>query len=234
MGQLVLTATTIDGYAFHNVEPPGDTWHNIVIGAGTSHHDSGQTTTNLLWCSTTTNKYRANYRPIFCYDTSALAGKTVTAVTWQIMGTSKSDPGTWAPNICVYSVIPASTVELSNGDYATFGHDELANIITYAGWVAEAWNTFTFNSTGIAYISTSGVTSLGLRNANYDVADELDPNNHDFTWASNRDSWLSMYKAAELGKEPILTIDYSDAPTPGVSGSGTYFARREQWRGSGF
>jgi hypothetical protein len=132
----------------------------------------------------------------------------------------------------VYASNPAANDALQASDFATLGNTELSNIIAYADFAIDGWNTFTLNAAGRAAISKTGVTKLGLRNANYDVADELDPNNHDPAWRSNNDSFIVVRSADYASYEPIFTVNYTtDLPAGQGSGQGIFIARRNIWSG---
>ena len=232
MGQLVVYPT-IDACFTHNDESRTKTFHEIVLSAGTEIDDDGHAEYVLLWASAAVaNKWRQVRRVGWVFNTAAIPDdKIIDSATLTLVGWAKSNGLVCSPNICLYQFSPASEVALAITDYALFGHDELSNIVAYADWPTDKSRaTFTLNGAGLALINKTGNTCLGARNANYDVADELDPNNHDPNWVSNQSSALDTYgrlgDAGDPTEGPILTVNYSDPPAPIGSGDGAYFARR--------
>jgi hypothetical protein len=236
MGQLVVYAT-IDAMLTHDDLSKTKTFHEMVLGAGTEFDNDGHSYNILVWASATpgTNKWRRISRAGFVFNTAALPDVcTITGATLKPSCWSKNDGLVITPNVCVYQFSPASEAVLAISDYALFGHDALSNIVAYADWPTDKSRaTFTLNAAGLALISKTGNTCLGLRNADYDVADELDPNNHDPAWASNNSSSCNLYgrngETDVPSDGPTLTIDYTEAPT--VAGSSSYFARMTAQRG---
>ena len=214
MGQLVVYPT-IDACFTHNDVSGTKTFHEIVLGAGTEFDDDGHSEYILLWASSApdTNKWRQVRRIGLVFNTAALPnGCTITGATLKPRGWAKSNGLVCSPNVCLYQFSPVSEAVLAITDYALFGHDALSNIIDYASWpIDKSQVTFTLNPAGLALINKTGNTCLGLRNANYDVAD-LDP-----AWVSNQSSALDTYgREGESGdptEGPLLTIDYTEAPT---------------------
>ncbi len=244
MGQLIKNSdahpetSTIDGSVTTEDLTQTKTWHDCVTG--NADMDDGFEDLDwsfvavMIWGSlNATNKWRRCGRSILLFDTSELPDVcTITSATLQVYGNSKNDGLPCTPNICIYSSNPAANNALQASDHVTFGNTELSNIIAYGDWVVDAWNTFTLNAAGRALISKTGVTKLGFRNANYDVADELDPNNHDPQWKSNSDSYLSIRSADRVGFEPIFTVNYTtDLPAGQGSGQGIFTARKYIWSG---
>jgi hypothetical protein len=236
MGQLVVYATT-DAELTHNDLSTTKTFHELVTGTGTSIESGGHSySAVMLWASTVSTKWRMIRRVGMVFNTAALPDVcTITGVTLTAKCWAKNDGLPCTPNACLYEFSPASEVTLAATDYALFGNVELSDTITYASWPDDGSRvTFTLNAAGRALINKTGNTCLGTRNANYDVADELDPGNHDPTWKSNNDSFLLMYgrlgEAGDVADGPILTIDYT-IPTPVVSGIGVYSVKMTAQRG---
>jgi len=239
MGQLIV-GSTIDAELTHNDLSTTKTFHDLVVGVGTDIEDDGHSYSNvMLWASTVAAKWRMIRRVGYVFNTSAIPDdKIIDSATLQVYGWSKNDGLPCTPNVCLYAFTPASEAVLVIADYAEFGTVELSNLVTYAAWPSggsPAWVTFTLNAAGLALINKTGNTCIGTRNASFDVADELDPNNHDPTWRSNNDSFLLSYgrNGETLPSEgPIFTVNYSDAPVPpSGSGDGSYFARKVAWQG---
>lgn len=197
---------SVDGYAWGTgPTPEGTTWAELHDGAGSNYSDSGTTGNILIWCGTTTDYWFRLSRGIFLFDTSSLSGKKITSAIFSIYGAYKVDQLDIAPNINIYSVSPASNDALVAEDYSSLGTTAYCDTaITYANWDASGYNNFTLNSTGLAAISKTGITKIGLRNANYDVANIVPS-----TWLSYKSAELRFY-CAEKGEstKPKLTVTY--------------------------
>ncbi len=199
-------STSVDGYAWHYLLA-GLTWGQIITAAGIGSNDSE----SILYCTYAKShdyldgKWEWLYRSILLFDTSALPdGATIIAATLRIYGDSKEDTLSAAPDINVYSSNPASDTVLEAGDFNSLGSTPLCDTpITYAGWNVAGYNDFTLNAAGLAAISKIGITKLGLRNANYDVAG-VSP-----TWvADKRFALWGLSADTPLGSKPKLTITY--------------------------
>lgn len=222
--------TSVDGWASHT--EVGQTWHTIVAGAGTSFNDINAN--HWYWYAfshSTTNKWSQIIRGIFLFDTDGLPNDaTITGVTLSLWGTDKLDDTSCVPDINIYSSDPNSNIGLANGDYATLGTEALATPIAYAAWNAAGYNVFTlidvnsdaFLTYNVAdtYINRTGISKFGARNANYDVADELDPNNHDPAWVSTKELIFKGYFADQgnTTNDPKLIVTYGAEAVP-VGGS---------------
>tara|TARA_Y100000310_G_C20627938_1_gene786997 strand:- start:236 stop:1666 length:1431 start_codon:yes stop_codon:yes gene_type:complete len=197
-------STTVDGPVQHSGPPT--TWAAVRGGAGTEGFPS--LTAGRLWTLTsaaTSSKWGKIVRSIFLFDTSSLPDAAViTAATFSVYGDTGADPGSWSPDANVYSSAPASDNDLVAGDYDSLGTTAYCDTaIAYASWDSSGWNDWTLNSTGIAAITKTDVTKLGLRNANYDVA------NTEPSWGASEDSY-NQGKYADYGSvAPKLVVTYA-------------------------
>lgn len=225
MSQLVVTPS-LDGYV--GIDTGTSSWHNRVVGAGT--HSAHVETAFLYVCKMlatwSSGIWDELFRGIFLFNTIALPDDAViSSATLQVYGTHKVDSGGIAPSLCLYGVTPASDTELADSDYGTFGTTAYSDLLTYATWTEDAWNTFTLNAAGLAAINKAGMTRFGVRDALYDVADELDPDNHDPAWDGGEVVLMYCHGRTSGGYEPKLTIDYTTAV--GVStGTGAHTSAR--------
>ena len=148
----------------------GNTWADVRDGAGTEINDSVDNSP-FAYISSDSGDWTRIYRSIFLFDTSALtAGATISAAVGSLQGNAKADPGSWTPDINIYASAPASNTSLAAADYGQVGTTPFATAITYSGWSTSAYNDFALNAAGLAAIAKTGITKLGARNANYDVA----------------------------------------------------------------
>lgn len=225
MSQLIVTPS-LNGDV--SLTSGNTTWHNVVTGAGTAEAHTSKFVWLLKFYSDymTENQWDELCRGIMLFNTAGLPDDAVIlTATLSFYLTAKGDNGGFTPDLCLYAVTPASDSALVNADYGAFGNTELSDKLTYAGLTLNAWNTFTLNATGLAAISKTGMSRFGFRNSTYDVADELDPNNHNPVWASGKTAYMSCYGKIEPGYAPYLAVDYTTAG--GVAtGTGAHSAAR--------
>jgi hypothetical protein len=200
---------SLDGKLYHHLNQ--STWAYLVAAAGTnaSYTDS-QTGLMLIYSESTQDRWSELYRAVFLFDTSSIPSNAViTGATFSIYGTTKYDTLGSTPEINIYSSDPASNTELVAGDYDSLGSTAFCDTpITYAGYSTSGYNDFVLNSTGLAAISTTGITKLGIRNSNYDVA-ETSP-----TWvASKLSGFYCYYSEQGTGYQPKLVVTYNYANT---------------------
>jgi hypothetical protein len=151
-------------------------------------------------------------RAVFTFDTSAIPDTDViSSATLWIYGSAKSDDGTAiAPDINVYDATPSTNYNFAAANFGQIGATALSTAITYAGWSTTGYNDFVLNASGLGSISTSGITRLGTRNANYDVANVVP------AWSANTSHFITGYLAQEAGtsKDPKLVVVHASAPAP--------------------
>ncbi len=205
--------TSVDGIVKRSTA--GGTWADIRDGAGTGADDSS--VTGFVWklrSSVTVNEWYFIQRSIYLFDTSDLPDDVVVSgATFSIYGTNKVDPSGWTPDVNVYKSTPFANTALQADDYVDIGIAALcATPITYAGWDTSGYNNFVLvdvDTDDFGYISLVGVTKLGVRNANYDVADTPPANPGADVTAS-----ITGYCAEQGGAvKPKLVVTYAGTPT---------------------
>ena len=227
-----IESTSVDGYVRHD---EALIWQNLVGAAGTSADDDDV----HLWAIRLRSRIAGDNwlildRSIFLFDTSALgAGAVVSAATLSIYGgidlRAKVDANSATPDINIYSSNPNTNTALIAGDFDTLGTTPFCDTaITYAGWTEGdpgASNDFVLNAAGILAIIVDGISKFGLRNANYDVAEELDPGNHaPPSGGISKDSGLGAWTTDQgAGYKPKLVVTYTAVTekTSSETGSGT-------------
>ena len=233
MGQLVCNPSNDQNIIHTLASDDAIAWHDLVIAAGNA---VGGKTSNVIYCPNikaglSSGLWRILTRVGFIFDTSSIPETdTISSATFQIKGEGKSDGIGIAHDICVYSFSPAADDEFVTADYTQFGTTPFSNAITYDDFNVETYNIFTLNAAGLAAISKTGNTRLGVRNSNYDVADELDPNNHNPVWKANAESEFTIYTVDSVGNEPILTVNYGPPSEPGLNQKIFIAARNAVWR----
>jgi len=209
--------TSVDGYVSQSYgSGPGNTWANAIAGAGTGCDDSSVDATQYIYAASTTGRWCELWRLIFLFDTHGLgSGTAVSAATLSLRGADKADTLGITPNINVYSSAPASNTALANGDFDSLGSTAFCDTpITYANWRTDAtFNNFALNATGIVAINTTGITKLGTRNANYDVAASPP------VWKKDAFAYLDVWSAdMGTGYKPKLVVTYSAPQTYNETG----------------
>ena len=208
-------STSVDGWADIYDGGAAHTWAEVLADAGArAFHDH----TSLYGCvfhnHTTTDRWGNLSRSIVLFDTSGLPDAAIiTGVVLSAYGIVKLDDASCTPDSRVYSSNPDSNTTLIPADYTCLGSEALSQVLTYAAFTVGAYNDYTLidvNSDAFAtnedgtYISKTGVTKLGIRNANYDVA-ETPPN-----WVSNVYSHQENESADHAGgHKPKLVVTYS-------------------------
>lgn len=201
---------SVDGRVRRRTEGSGAAWSTLRNGAGTAAYDAETASTAFVICGY--SGYSPNYwyhldRMLALFYTEGLPDDaSITQVIASVYGNSKVDPQSWTPNLNVYASTPASNTGLVAADYSQVGTTPYCDTpITYAGFSVTGYNDFTLNAAGIAAISKTGVTKLGFRNANYDVAD-VAPSNP----TADRIAYLGCYFAEQgNGYKPKLVVTYT-------------------------
>ena len=207
--------TSVDGEVRHVYSSPAvaEDWAVLIAAIGNLARDATTTSTIEIGSGGVSNKWDTLYRGILLFDTSSLPdGSSISDARIKLYGQSKFDNLNITPNINICAALPASNIGLVGTDFATLESTPFCDTpITYANWTISGWNEFILNAAGIAAISKTGITKLGVRNANYDVAASAP------TWSSVKGSGLVWYASEQAsGKKPELII------TTGVPRSRAY------------
>lgn len=147
-------------------------------------------------------------RGVTCFDTSSIgAGATVTAAVDSIYVTDGRNEGT-TTTFGPYSNSIASTADITTADYDQFGTTIFAtaqNIPDHPG--SPAYFDFTFNASGIAAISLTGVSKLAWRETTGDVGNTAP--------GAGNSHRIAADTADQTGttSDPKLVVTY----TPGVT-----------------
>ena len=200
-----------DGTVVRNISNPGEAWNTLRTSAGTSApatvvHGYGV----YVICATTTSQYRYLGRDIFNFDTSALgAGAVISDAVLSIYQTSadggKADNMNMAIGVC--GATPDGTDTLANGDYLQTDTTRYATDVDITSTSNDAYNDWTFNATGKAAISLTGITSLSHKL-------DKDIDNAAPSWTSDQAGGYNSVYADEEGtdEDPKLVITYTEAP----------------------
>lgn len=221
-GFLTLTAvpdlssgsTTCDGEV--DLISTASTWasiHDAADGNTVSSPSAAELFVGLR-TSATTNRFDELYRSFLTFNTAALTtGYTITIISasLSVVQSSSDDTLGASPQTNIYAATPASNNVFVNADYDQIGTTALCDTaITFAAW--QATIVFGFNATGRAALSLTGITKLGLRNSNYDVANVAP------TWGNNKYSYVACYSRDQVGSDPTLTVTYTPTSAGGCVG----------------
>jgi hypothetical protein len=186
----------------------GETWANIISGAGTGATGGGTIGIDIE-SALGANLWTVNERSIFIFDTSILAtfGTTIlTAARLRLNVTFKFKTFAFNPDFNIYGSTPASDYyPLLPADYQRIGNIPYCDTPLPYNLTVIGWNTFTLNTTGLAAIKKSGHTRFGIRNADYDVA-AISP-----AWAALKAVSIAIDGAGFLNP-PILEVDFIVKP----------------------
>jgi RHS repeat-associated protein len=191
----------------------GEPWGALRAGVGT-YVSSVESPNNFAgaFSGIEANQWRALDRGVFTFDTSSIPDTDVIlSATLSIYGSTKSDEGVAiAPDINVYDATPSTNYGFTAADFGLIGATALSTAISYAGWSTTGYNDFALNASGLASISKSGITRLGTRNANYDVANVVP------AWSGDTSHFITGYLAQEVGtdRDPKLVVVHATAPAP--------------------
>ncbi|MBA7659507.1 hypothetical protein ES703_67488 [subsurface metagenome] len=205
--------TSVDGFAYRSLTP-GETWANILAGAGIYAIDDS----SPLYCPymrsyTSTDKWRTNGRAPLLFDTSLLLPSySLKSAQLKIyVGELRDDAG-WKPDLVCVSSNPASNTAVIPADYQAFGSIPLSSVLAYDSIVLKTYNVLQLNAAGLAAIVKGGITKLGLRNSNYDISGSAP------LWASDKRSWFAILTADYVeGSPPALVVTYQQIVVPTVT-----------------
>ncbi len=225
MGQLVVEPV-IEGYAGGIVYSPDYSWHDVVVAGGNAANDT-QTISIVRWTSDSVlDTWSGVYRGFMGFNTASLPdGCTINSAFLTVRGYDKKNDLTGTtPAIAIVAGPLLSHAVIASGDYSNAGTTLFSDTITYASWAASD-QVFTLNAAGLAYISKIGYTDLCITEVNYDLADRLDPNNHNPNWVASKVMYMRWVGTGSSPK-PYLTVNYTEAPPVVGAGDGAFFARR--------
>jgi len=205
---------SVDAYV-RRYNTAGETWATIHDSAVATAvvKDAETTLFTEIYSKGSSTDWIGLARSIFTMDTSSLgASATVNSAVFSVIPSSKTDNAGISPDMNVFSSSPADSNDVVAGDYDSLGTTPFSTAKAYADIVIASYNDFTLNASGLAAISLTGITELGLRNENYD-ADNVEPLHPG--GLSNLQSRVLGYFADSTGttNDPKLVIDY----TPGTS-----------------
>lgn len=194
-----------NGNGYTGRSTAGESWASLRGGTGNESGSgvdnySGYNQTNAgltLWVEL--------IRGLFPFDTSALPDTdTITSATFSVYGKTKQD--FLSQSVCAVLGVQASNTAVANSDFqSNAGVSQASSTnITITSWLIEAYNDFPLNATGLAAISKTGFTNLGIQLTGDNTNTE--PSKSSATAAS-----VYNYLSGTAGttKDPMLVVVHS-------------------------
>ena len=146
-------------------------------------------------------------RSAFLFNTAALtSGASISAAIFSTypQGYSGTDETTYPANLSLVASNPASNANLATTDFNDFGTTKFADSdVLLSNYTGAAYIPMTLNAAGIAAISKTAITKLGIRPSN-DFSDSTIPTALSFAYGYFADE-------AGTGKDPKLVVTYTVA-----------------------
>src|SRR3990167_6907639 len=199
---------TADGGVSRGPGSP-EAWTTIRSSAGTAVNNTGTCSlpTYIYSPNTSGDTWGSLYRGSFVFDTSPIEDTdTISSAIFSLFCCGKSDTLSITPDLNIYGITTGSDTNIVAADYniANWGA-EWSTAITYASWSTVAYNDFALNGTGVAAVSKTGMTKIGTRNANYDIANVAP------THSVSGDSFVegNFADTAGTASDPILVVTHT-------------------------
>lgn len=198
-------STSVDGYTFAD-NGNWTTWAAFISGAGTGASDDGTILTQVKYTARAAppnDRWTAIWRGFMLFDTSGLndsASISDASINFLTLSTKNSGVGTF--DLYVVPASPASNTALTSSDHLSFTRTDYGNE-TWSNLPASTWNRVSFNSSGIASISKTGVSKycfLGSWDYNQSFGG---------TWLSAATSDLVTYSIDQGTYDPYLRVTYT-------------------------
>lgn len=196
-------STTVDGRA---EMPTNQTWAAKIAAAGTASDDKSAQE-NVVIYGVSGGLFTKLTRAIYLFDTSSIPDTdTISAATMSVYMYTKSIVGANSPAYNVYSSSPASNKGIAGTDYANLGSTDFSTAVAYSSISTVAYTDWALNASGLAAISQTGVTKLGVRESNYDVAAVSPP-------TTTGQTYVNGYYADQAGttNDPKLVVEHTVA-----------------------
>ncbi len=181
-----------------------DSWSDIHNGAGTTVNVTLTYLGTAIQSHSTPNTWFSIYRGFASFNTAAIpAGSQITSATLSLYTYSVFNNMGGSPALGVVAFNSSNPGNPPTSDYGNFGTTLLAPTIPWSSLADGTWSTFTLNDAGKAAIMAAGITSLGLREATYDVANTPPP------WGNTRN--IGYYaRSVEIGGayRPYLSVTW--------------------------
>ncbi len=183
------------------------TWADLRNGPGTAADSSSGICTSAFYSGDNPGEWIYIYRTINLFDTRLLpAGCLINSASVFFKTHSLRNDLPTSPAYNIFTSNPASNNDLVPADYQVLGSDRLSTDVPYADLVVGAYTEYPLNAAGLTAITKAGITKLGLREVNYDLANIEPP------WGPENDyTWYNFWSAeAILTNIPYLEVTYRE------------------------
>ncbi len=177
------------------------TWSQVRNGSGSTAIDNSGALLASIESATSSGQWATITRSALLFDTSSIgSGSTILSATLNLYVDAKYDD--FSQNIDIVASTPATNVALLASDYGNFGTTVLGTI-AISSLTTGAYNAIALNPTGLAAISKTGITKLGMR-VSGDTSD-TEP-----SWISGGLSWAVVRSAdtSGTGSDPRLEVHF--------------------------
>jgi len=197
-------ATSCDGPIWRN--GVDESFATIRAGAGVGVGTGGsEDQVAYLAASSTSNQFAQLWRGFFGFDTSSLGlSASITAATLSLWVTARGNGLGAGGNAHVAGATPASANALSTADFGNVDRTSFGSV-SISGITTGAYTDWTFNSSGLAAVNGSGVTTLSLQ-TEHDLTGSFAG-----TWASTAVLQVQAYFVDQTGSanDPKLVVTYT-------------------------
>jgi len=219
-------SATFDGMTYSWTGSPGSgvSWATILTtAASVAEDDADEMSPNYFMPDSNSDKWRRKSVSQALFDVSGASG-TVSAVTLSLYGATDYPDAGNDPDMNVYSAAPEENDGVNLDDHLNIGSTAYCDTpipqSTFNFGTPGTANTFSFNSTGIAAaqsaVDGAGILKLGLRNANFDVAESAPD------WYNVDDCGVTVWTADKGGDHrPKLVVTYGAVVAPTVTTQAT-------------
>jgi hypothetical protein len=197
-----------------NIDTVNRSWAYMQSASGTGYSEQGTLERTFLETMTGTSGdvWKAFTFGICMYDTSDLAGATVTAATWKVVVTAVRTHFT--SDIVLVAVTPESTTYLEADDFnrfvlgTAFSTPKAPSAFTAD---SSTYNDVALNAAGIAAIDTGGVTKLGSTLESFRTDSE--PSLSGGGYKGSEITWAPTEEVLSGDKRQKLEVTYTPAFT---------------------
>ena len=203
------------------------TWSTVHDAASATHINNDGGGTERISVNYYSNAYNIT-RGFFNFDTSSIPDDaTSISAIMNLYGhsTNVTDSNRFT---CIYGSTAATTI--SKDDYDACGTTAYSDSILQKDTTINGWNSFTFNSTGNAAISKTGLTKVCGREGHYDVGN-TPPSDDKYVYfrysaytGTTYDPYLAVTYTPSITSPTVTTSACSDITPTTATGNGNITA----------
>lgn len=205
-----IETTTVDGYTQYGTVGTGTNWttsRNAAVAYSASDSSTTAGSYQGKWTYYDAYPWWDYVRGFYLFDTSSLtSAATISATTldlyWQ---TVYAQIGGTNSKYTLCSAAPATNIAIITTDHNTLGTTHYSDDVQISGLTQNSYNTLTLNASGLAAVSKTGVTKLGMRTLwDIDLVDPSVPGGDQGDGGSVR-----MADYADTTSDPKLIVTYT-------------------------